>query len=339
MLERHIGDYHFVADRKTGRTLRWGKTLKENPTFAPVPELADISISNHCSKGCSFCYRNSKPNNEFMSLENYYRVLDSLNHPEYGNVFQVALGGGEPLEHPNFREIIDVTYEQSIVPNFTTNGLLINESLCQFIAGKVGAVAISVASMADLDREKLNLLVKYNIKANIHYVLSNKNFTEASGLLQGKYNEQLTGVNAIVFLTYKPAGRASEEDIIRDGNDFHRFVELIDCNVQNRPRIGFDACFVPMLLRYTKIRPELVDSCEGAFFSVYIDHNLNVSPCSFSGERDLYSLHDFDFYEIWNDKFSDYRKRNARNCTEKCNVKEFCHGRCPYYPQITICHV
>lgn len=69
MLERHIGDYHFVADRKTGRTLRWGKTLKENPTFAPVPELADISISNHCSKGCSFCYRNSKPNNEFMSLK------------------------------------------------------------------------------------------------------------------------------------------------------------------------------------------------------------------------------------------------------------------------------
>ena len=50
MIRRHIGDYHFVADAKTGVTMRWGKTIQDNPTFAPVPELADISISNHCTK-------------------------------------------------------------------------------------------------------------------------------------------------------------------------------------------------------------------------------------------------------------------------------------------------
>ena len=56
MLRRHIGNYNFVGDAKTGITLRWGKTINDNPIFAPVPELADISISNHCTKGCSFCY-------------------------------------------------------------------------------------------------------------------------------------------------------------------------------------------------------------------------------------------------------------------------------------------
>ena len=105
MLKRDIGEYHFRADAQTGLTMRWGKTLREDPIWAPVPELADISISNHCSKECSYCYRMSTKNNEFMSLEQYERVLDSLNHPKYGNVFQVALGGGEPLEHPQFVQI------------------------------------------------------------------------------------------------------------------------------------------------------------------------------------------------------------------------------------------
>ena len=42
MLRRHIGNYNFVGDAKTGITIRWGKTINDNPVFAPVPELADI---------------------------------------------------------------------------------------------------------------------------------------------------------------------------------------------------------------------------------------------------------------------------------------------------------
>ena len=107
MITRYTHNYHFLADLNTGITLRWGTTMKDNPALAPVPELADISISNHCTKGCSFCYRNSTANNEFMSLEDYCYVLDAMHHPKLGGVFQVAIGGGEPLEHPRFIDIIN----------------------------------------------------------------------------------------------------------------------------------------------------------------------------------------------------------------------------------------
>ena len=40
MLRRHIGNYNFVGDAKTGITLRWGKTINDNPIFAPVPEIS-----------------------------------------------------------------------------------------------------------------------------------------------------------------------------------------------------------------------------------------------------------------------------------------------------------
>lgn len=72
-----------------------------------------------------------------------------------------------------------------------------------------------------------------------------------------------------------------------------------------------------MLLYHTDISPDLIDTCEGGFFSVYIDHNLNVSPCSFSNNsHDLFNLREYDFYDIWLDKLKVYRIKN------KINVKE-----------------
>lgn len=338
MLERHIGDYHFVADAQSGVTMRWGTTLDENPVWAPVPELADISISNHCSKGCTFCYKDSRVNNEFLSLADYCTVLDAMCHPRHGNVFQIALGGGEPLEHPDFLRIIDETCKRGIVPNFTTNGIYLTQSICQKLINKVGAVALSISSIKELDKVKVAMLANAGIKTNIHYVLSNESIEEASKILKGHFNADFSLVNAIVFLTYKPAGRANVNNVLKDGKALRTFVSLIADASIVRPRIGFDACFVPMLLKYSSVNTQLVDTCEGAFFSVYIDHKMMVSPCSFSNGKDSYSLKQYDFYEIWDNKFDTYRKMYMNNCAVNCKVKNLCHGGCPYYPQITICH-
>lgn len=100
VLRRHTHGYNFVADRGTGVTLRWGETLADDPLRAPWPELADISISNRCTAGCDYCYRNSTAAGDIMEATAYGRVLDKLTHPVLGGVFQVALGGGEPTQHP-----------------------------------------------------------------------------------------------------------------------------------------------------------------------------------------------------------------------------------------------
>lgn len=339
MLRRDIKDYHFRADAQTGLTMRWGKTLHDNPSWAPVPELADISISNHCSKACAYCYRESARNNEFMSVDDYGKVLDAMRDPEYGNVFQVAIGGGEPLEHPDFVKIINATLERGIVPNFTTNGIFLTEDVCRAIQGKVGAVALSVTSVNELQEEKIAMLRKYAIRTNIHYVLSAKNIEEAIEIVSGKYEVHFAGVNAIIFLTYKPAGRGINEDVLRKGEQLDKFVKMGNAHQNKGLKIGFDACFVPNLLHAGFGRPELVDVCEAGFFSVYIDHKMNVSPCSFSGGMDSWNLREYDFYDIWVNKFAEYRKRQLNRCVHNdCAAHEACRGCCPYYPQITMCY-
>lgn len=339
-MRRDIGDYHFLADPQTGLTMRWGKTLEENPIWAPVPELADISISNHCSKGCSYCYRRSTRNNEFMSLDQYCLVLDSINHPQYGNVFQVAIGGGEPLEHPEFLEIIDATIQRKIVPNFTTNGIFLIDEICSALRGKVGAVALSVNKIKELQREKVQMLCKYKIRTNIHYVLSAQNISEAIDIVSGKYTKDLEGINAIIFLTYKPAGRATKEYVLEPSEELHHFIQLVCAYTRKDLKIGFDACFIPNLLHANFKYHELVDMCEAGFFSVYIDHNMNVSPCSFSMGKDAYNLNEYDFYDIWNNKFETYRNAQQNHCVQtNCPIHSTCKGYCTYYPSITTCYV
>ena len=334
---RYIGDYHFSADPDSGMTFRWGKTLDEDPIFSPVPELADISISNRCSKGCSFCYKDSTPEGKQMSIDEYRQVLDSLQSPEYGSVFQIAIGGGEPLEHPDFLQIVEETVRRGIVLNFTTNGQLITNDVCSALKGKVGAMAISASSIHELKRIKPAIDCAKGLKVNIHYILNRTSIEEATTIVNGAYNDLLKGINALVFLTYKPAGRGSDTHLLQFDAKTKAFVNAIK-SPQTSFKIGFDACFIPMLLRGKAVRNEMVDTCEGGFFSVYIDENMRVSPCSFSGGRDSYSLKEFDFYDIWLNKLQPYRDRVKNDCKRDCHAREMCRGCCPYYPQITSCY-
>jgi len=336
-IRRHIDDYNFIADQESGMTFRWGKTFNDNPSFAPIPELVDISISNHCTKGCDFCYRNSRPDNSFMSIVDYEYALDCLNHPTYGNVFQVALGGGEPLEHPDFIELLNITKDHNIVPNFTTNGGLLTPNFSNKIRNKVGAVAVSINNLDNIDYSNIAYLIETGIRTNIHYVIDNNNICQAIKILKGEFNYKLSGINAIVFLTFKPSGRGDCKNILRHDPYLDEFLRLVD-NSNCSCNIGFDACFVPLLMRFTQTRHDFIDSCEVGFFSVYIDEKLNVTPCSFSNGNDSFNLRSFEFYDIWLNKFSEFRNRIENKCTQVCPAKIECKGKCAYYPEVTVCY-
>lgn len=54
-----------------------------------------------------------------MSLDDYYSIIAQCR----GRTFQIALGGaGDPNKHEFFADILRVTRENKIVPNYTTSG-------------------------------------------------------------------------------------------------------------------------------------------------------------------------------------------------------------------------
>ncbi len=298
-----------------------------------------ISQQVYCTKGCDFCYRDSKPNNSFMSLDDYEYLLKQLRHPHWGNVFQVALGGGEPLEHPYFLKIIDITLANGVVPNFTTNGKYLTNDLIMKLKSKLGAVAISTVDIKTIDKEVIENLKKNNIKCNLHYLLNYHNIQQAIDILDGKYNQSLRDANSIIFLTYKSLGRAGNSRILKLDQNFLDFVSIVESNAC-LTRIGFDACFVPMLMHYTNVDLKYIDPCECAFFSVYIDEQLRMSPCSFSNNREFtYSIKEYSIEYIWTVLFGKYRDSLNNKCVRECKNKTDCRGRCPYFDNITMCYI
>lgn len=339
IVRRHSRDYNFYGDTETGITMRWGGTPRSDPAYAPWPELADISISNRCSKGCGFCYRDSKADGPLMTAGQYESVLAALHSERWGSVFQVALGGGEPLEHPDFPEIIRKTCEKGIVANFTTNGRYLDEKMIGFLKGKIGALAISVGEIGELDQAALKLLANAGIKTNLHFILDRQSIGEAINILQGKYNGSLETVNGVVFLTYKPGGRAEADKCLNMDAPLEEFTGLIDKS-RCVSRIGFDACFVPILMKHTEINTDYVDSCECGFFSVYIDERLNVKPCSFGGADGFaFNLNEYDMTTIWNAKYDAYRKEILKNkCASECKNKAACRGKCYCFDALPLCY-
>ncbi|OPX43384.1 cyclic pyranopterin monophosphate synthase [Ruminiclostridium hungatei] len=341
IVRRHSTGYNFLGDTGTGLTLRWADGVGENPVYAPWPELADISISNHCSKGCDFCYRDSKEDNSFMTIGQYEKVLAGLQHERWGTVFQVALGGGEPLEHPDFKKIIQATCDRGIVANFTTNGERLNEDIVGFLRGKIGALAISAARIDQIDTGILRLLAGNEIRTNLHFILDNRSIAQGIDMLRGKYNDILKHVNSVIFLTYKPKGRAQADKCLELDSNLRMFLNLVNKN-KCSCSVGFDACFVPLLMKHTEVNVDCIDSCECGFFSVYIDENMNVKPCSFASD-DSYSfnLNDCDFKVIWGKKYDKYRKEVLKNrCNSSdCANKSQCRGKCVYFEDLQFCYV
>lgn len=345
MIRKHFKGYNFVCIPETGVTMRWGDTVSEDPYMAPWPELADISISNYCTNGCEYCYRSSNQEGAFMSVSDYRFVLEELTSEEYGSIFQVALGGGEPLLHPDFVEILRVTREEyGIIPNYTTCGKFFNQDNLEATRKYCGAVAVSWDPYRNLSLEEISeigsKLKEEGIRVNIHYVISENTIKDAVKLVKGNYDEYLKDFNAVIFLTYKATGRAGRSDMIRSQETLREFLDLVD-EPSTELKVGFDACFVPVLMKGTKVDTDLVDSCECGFFSVYVNETMEVMPCSFCNDKEYsYNLKDFSFKEIWQNLFSGYRTYVDENCKTECkdcDKKSGCRGGCPFFKEMFLC--
>jgi hypothetical protein len=338
LVRRHSREYHFVGDGASGATFRWGRTTAENPALAPWPELADISVSNRCSKGCGFCYRDSKPDGRLMSVPDYAKVLDELTHPQWGSVFQVALGGGEPTEHPGFKEMLEETRRRGIFPNFTTNGDSASPETARKLGRLAGAVAVSVAGFGSGNLRGARLFSDAGVRTNLHCVLSPESLGAATAFLEGRYDSELIGINAVVFLALKRTGRASNSAGLERGPGLGAFFDRVS-SPGTKVRFGFDACLVPQVLSRTWVNPAWLDACECAFFSVYVDEALTVKPCSFSRDpASSFDLKKTGFRWIWEQGFSGFRERAGNVCVGRsCPHKKECRGSCPLYPELMLC--
>lgn len=92
-----------------------GTKIRENEGDyfdASFPESMDVKITNRCQNNCVMCHENSTPDGIHGNLN--HRFIDTLKPG-----MEIAIGGGNPIEHPDLYYFLQRLKEKNIIANMT----------------------------------------------------------------------------------------------------------------------------------------------------------------------------------------------------------------------------
>ena len=348
-------NYKYYFDSNNGTYIRSGildekgRDTGVDPFMGSFPHLIDVGVMGHCIHGktglCAKagigCYQSGmlveKPN---MSVENFRWIAEQCK----GRCNQLALGGrGDPDQHEYFEELLKISRENDLVPNFTTSGYGLTPEIAAICKQYCGAVAVSWYR-SEYTIRAISMLVEAKVKTNIHYVLGKNSIDEAIDRL--RKNDFPKGINAVIFLLHKPAGQGRIDNVL-DVNDprVRDFFEIIEA--RHPFKVGMDSCTVPGAVNFChSILMESLDTCEGGRFSCYIGADMVMLPCSFDQKKEYQvSLMDDDgsarvlntIEQAWNSEVFERFRKILRTACPRCTKRCLCMGGCSLMPHIVLC--
>ena len=95
-----------------GTIIKYNKLDNLTPEY---PDSIDVKITNSCDMGCPMCHENSKPNDKHGDIMNAKFIETLLPYTE------LAIGGGNPLEHPDLEAFLEKCKSLKLIPNLTVN--------------------------------------------------------------------------------------------------------------------------------------------------------------------------------------------------------------------------
>lgn len=111
-------------------------------------ESMDLKITNRCNMGCSFCHEDSSPSGKHGDILNMPFIDTLLPYTE------IAIGGGNPLTHPDLVPFLEKLKERKLIANITFNQyhFMDNIDFIQELVDKKLVYGIGVSMMYASDK-------------------------------------------------------------------------------------------------------------------------------------------------------------------------------------------
>jgi hypothetical protein len=274
---RRDGEFVTIMDEWSGNKVRFSFNPDDhaglNYTKASAPELVDVKITNYCAKGCNFCYQSSTTEGLHAPMADIQKVFETLAAME---VFEIAIGGGEPTSHPDFGNILILAKGLKMKPNFTTltDAWLEDDALIDIVRETVGGIGVSC-----LDKKGLALVEKIDTALK-----GTRGYTRVKIMAQhvvGSVPLEVTGefINAafekgipVLLLGFKDVGFGATYKR-HDVGEVETFLALAVGQHHKGVSLSVDTALVdtfPGFLKALNVPDALVSSPEGKF-SCYVD--------------------------------------------------------------------
>jgi organic radical activating enzyme len=272
---RILPECNYKGIHVNGKTLRLALNPSKPISELTYPEFYDVKVTSKCKGNCPYCYQSSiaeAPNHtgiveRFLS---YFSKFDKNQMP-----FQIAFGGGEPTLHPDFPALLEACANLDITPNYTTNGMWVDEdnadSVISMTQKYCGGVAVS--THPHLDRYWKSAVARYleaDTHTNLHVIIGGHKSIDTFADI---YQEYTGRVKYFVLLPMSAQGRSSESF-----SDWDYLTSKIDGSPKD---IAFGANFHPYLTKdHARFNVSIYDP---ESMSAYLDlETMKVYTSSFS---------------------------------------------------------
>ena len=261
------------------KTLRIAIDKEKDIWELEYPEFYDLKITNYCTGWCPYCYQNSIKEGHYKNIIWKTKQL-FWDMTENQKPYQIAIGWGNPNEHPDFVELLKYLDSIDIMPNYTTNWIWLTKEVIEATKKYCWGVAVSChPHLTDEWMNAVHLLHENWIKVNLHVLLS-----DSRSMLNMLYiyNNFKDKVDYLVLLPLMKMWRQKEE-IDVNYKKLQWAYEHMDMS-----KIAFGANFYP----YVKDDNLDISLYEPEIMSKYIDlkWEWSIYKSSFTTEkiRDLW---------------------------------------------------
>lgn len=285
-----------------------------------------LDITDKCQLNCKHCLT------KLLNLENelsYNQIKSVIEECKEHGAFYVKLGGGEPFLHPDIFRIIKEFSDIGMRVSLSTNGLLINERIAEFLKKYYVKISVSIEGPKEVnnlirgeghyDKAIRAIKILNNAGCNpilrvtlTRYMLDEDRMLEMIALAKS--------LNVKLKISYcRPAGNAIDNELLIRYEDRQKYFNIIDLINSDEYQ---DLIMMDEGMQLVQ-DPELMNIlyndriCGSANRSFHINAAGTISPCVFLGER--YKEKDSNYQKgdvlnYWNGskgtKFKEVRKVN-----------------------------
>ncbi len=301
---------------------------------APLKVYFDMTY--RCNLECRHCITRSSPFVDITPELSTDRILQIVEELATLGVLEIAVGGGEPMVHPDwdviFKHITDLKMNLIV----TTNGLLLNERNLQilksvkpletrvsFDGGKAFHNSIRGRDTYTKALRGLHNLHKKGLNATARFTYCNGADTEMETLFSDIAD---TGISTIKIAVLKKAGRAiNEKDLIPQMPDRDTALWFNSLGKKYKLQVQLSSDDFPINYLETndpKLRDLTRSNCGAGFETCYISPYGQVLSCVTMPHLSFGALHEDTFMSVW----QSHKAESYRAKASACGVCRICDG-------------
>jgi radical SAM protein with 4Fe4S-binding SPASM domain len=265
-----------------------------------APETVHLAITARCNHSCPGCYVPPPTGGPELAVTELRGLIDQWAERR---VFQLAVGGGEPLLYDGLFDVLAHARQQGIVPNLTTNGTLLDADVVRRLeqAG-VARVNVSWNNLSAVTRA-LHLLLDSSLHVGVNLLITPALLPRLPHLLA---RFQTLGVRRVTVLRPKPpavptpknrawydANRLCRSDLSRLRATLYAWQGTLELEVGSA-LVGLMGNLNPALLRQRGIY-----GCAAGRRICTVWPDGRVTPCSFLADLSAGNVRHTPFADIW----------------------------------------